>query len=194
MRRLMYLALGDQARYGLPRPAHPIWREHATLSQELLPYIGHGWIRVKPDIRELRPDAVVFTDGTEEPVDAIIHATGYKTTFPFIDPALFAVKDQTVALYRRMLPPELPGLFMVGLVQPVGPTIPLVEIQSRWLAAVLAGDVSLPDIGIMQEEIRRHERELARRYIGSARYTLEVDYSDYARRLHADMRHGAAGA
>ncbi len=193
MRRLMYLAVGDQARYGLPRPAHPIWREHATLSQELLPYVGHGWIRVKPDVRELQPDAVAFADGTTEPVDAIIHATGYKATFPFIDPALFEVKDRSVALYRRMLPPELPGLFMVGLVQPVGPTIPLVEIQSRWLAAVLAGDLRLPDIATMREEIGRHERELARRYVGSARYTLEVDFRDYAGRLHADMKRGRAG-
>ncbi len=39
---LMKLSVGNQARFGVPRPEHPIWREHATLSQELLPYIGHG--------------------------------------------------------------------------------------------------------------------------------------------------------
>jgi dimethylaniline monooxygenase (N-oxide forming) len=193
MRYLMFLAVGDQTRYGLPRPAHPIWREHATVSQELLSYIGHGWIRVKPDVRTLQPSTVEFVDGSSEPVDAIIHATGYKTTFPFIDPLLFEVKDRQVALYRRMLPPQLTGLFMVGLVQPVGPTIPLVEIQSRWLAAVLAGELRLPDAATMQEEIRRHEAELARRYVGSARYTLEVDFRDYARRLSADMARGLAG-
>lgn len=163
------------------------------MSQELLSYIGHGWIRVKPDVRTLQPSAVEFVDGSSEPVDAIIHATGYKTTFPFIDPSLFEVKDRQVALYRRMLPPQLTGLFMVGLVQPVGPTIPLVEIQSRWLAAVLAGELRLPDAATMQEEIRRHEAELARRYVGSARYTLEVDFRDYARRLSADMARGLAG-
>ena len=45
MRWLLVLAVGDQRRFGVPRPQHPIWREHATLSQELLPYLGHGWIR-----------------------------------------------------------------------------------------------------------------------------------------------------
>ena len=193
MRRLMFLAVGDQARFGVPRPRHAIWREHATLSQELLPYVGHGWIRVKPNVRELQPQSVVFEDGSDMPVDAIIYATGYQTTFPFIDPALFQVKDVQVELYRRMVPPALPGLFMVGLVQPVGPTIPLVELQSRWLASVLVGETALPDEAAMREEIRRHREELARRYVGSARYTLEVDFGDYARQLRRDMAKGVAG-
>ncbi|MCZ3100044.1 hypothetical protein NYZ00_19155, partial [Acinetobacter baumannii] len=38
VRWLAYLATGDQARVGIPRPRHEIWRERATLSQELIPY------------------------------------------------------------------------------------------------------------------------------------------------------------
>jgi hypothetical protein len=45
--------------------------------------------------------------------------------------------------YRRMISITHPGLIFAGLVQPVGPTIPLVEIQGRWLAAVLSGDIDL---------------------------------------------------
>jgi hypothetical protein len=103
------------------------------------------------------------------------------------------LKDGAVALYRRMIPPSLPGLFMVGLVQPVGPTIPLVEIQARWIASVLAGETTLPDRAAMEAEIRAHNAELARRYVGSARYTLEVDFGDYAGRLRRDMTQRAAG-
>ncbi|GIZ50201.1 flavin-containing monooxygenase [Noviherbaspirillum aridicola] len=191
--RLMFLAVGNQARYGVPRPRHPIWREHATLSQELLSYVGHGWITVKPDIRELRGDHVLFADDSSERIDAIIYATGYRTTFPFIDPALFRIEDGRAALYRRMLPPDLPGLYLAGLVQPIGPTIPLVEIQGRWLASVLAGDTALPGREVMEDEIGRHARRLARRYVGSARYTLEVDFREYAGQLNKDMRRGRAG-
>ena len=194
MRRLMFLAVGDQARYGVPKPKHAIWQEHATLSQELLPYVGHGWISIKPNVQELRAGEVGFDDGSSQPVDAIIYATGYKTTFPFIDRSLFEVKDGGVALYRRIIPPALPGLFMVGLVQPVGPTIPLVEIQARWIASVLAGKTALPDRATMEEEIRAHNAQLASRYVGSARYTLEVDFGDYARQLRGDMTKRAAGA
>jgi dimethylaniline monooxygenase (N-oxide forming) len=193
MRYLMYLAVGNQERYGVPKPEHAIWREHATLSQELLPFVGHGWIKVKPNVQELKGAEVKFDDGSVEEIDEIIYATGYKTTFPFIDPALFKVEDGKVELYRRMLPPDLPGLYLVGLVQPIGPTIPLVEIQARWLASVLAGDTKLPDPRRMGEEIEAHLMAIAKRYVGSARYTLEVDFRHYAKTLFRDIGTGVAG-
>jgi dimethylaniline monooxygenase (N-oxide forming) len=192
--KLMFLSVGNQERYGLPKPAHPIWREHACVSQDLLPYIGHGWIKIRPNIRELRGDGVLFEDGRSEPFDAIVMATGYRTSFPFLDPAVFEVRDNQVGLYRRMLPPDRPGLFFVGLVQPIGPTIPLVEIQGRWLAAVLAGEVELPDRATMQAEIAEHQRKLAERYVNSARYTLEVDFREYSTQLREDMKQAARPA
>jgi dimethylaniline monooxygenase (N-oxide forming) len=193
IKRLMYLAVGDQARFGVPHPRHPIWREHATLSQELLPYAGHGWIRFKPDVRRLNGGQVHFVDGSVKAFDAIIYATGYRTTFPFLDPRLFQVSDGDAPLYRRMLPPGVPGLYFVGLVQPIGPTIPLVEIQAQWLAAVLAGAVDLPDAAAMEREIAAHRHWIDRQYVGSARYTLEVDFRRYAAQLRKDMKRGRAG-
>lgn len=83
MAQLIKLTVGNQERFGIARPKHPIWREHATISQELLPYLGHGWIMIKPNIRELCGKEVVFEDGSTRAIDAIIYATGYKTTFPF---------------------------------------------------------------------------------------------------------------
>lgn len=189
MQRLLFIAVGDQRRYGLPRPAHPMWREHATLSQELLPYVGHGWIRVKPDVEELAGDRVRFVDGSSEPIDAIIYATGYKTTFPFLDPALFSGADAT-ALYRRIAAPRLPGLYFAGLVQPIGPTIPLVQLQGRWLAALLSGAMRLPTLDDMDREVARHSAERQRRYVGSARYALEVDFREHARQLLGDIARG----
>jgi hypothetical protein len=189
-----YLVTGDQARFGIPRPAHPVWREHATLSQELIPYCGHGWIKIKPNVRRLEDSHVRFDDDSREPIDLIIHATGYRTTFPFLAPEVFAVRDEPVALYRRMLPPSRPGLYLLGLIQPVGPTIPTVEVQGRWLASVLAGDTTLPDIDTMNRETRMHNDAVARRYVGSARYTLEVDARQYARQLREDIASGRAGA
>ena len=194
IRRLMVLAVGDQARFGLPRPLHPIWREHATLSQDLLSYLGHGWITIKPNILELQGDSVQFDDGSRKRFDAIIYATGYRTSFPFLDPATFAVRDGHARLYRRILPVDLPGLYFVGLVQPIGPTIPLCEIQGQWIASVLAGRTALPDAASMDREIDAHLAANAQRYVGSARYTLEVDFRDYAGRLRGDMRAACAGA
>lgn len=187
MGRLMYLAVGNQERYGVPKPTNPIWREHACVSQDLLPHVGHGWIRIKPNVKELRGNEVLFDDGTSAEVDTIIHATGYKTTFPFIAPSVFEVKDNEVALYRRMVVADHPGLYFLGLVQPIGPTIPLVEIQGRWIAGVLAGNVKLPERAAMQAEIAEHRRKLQTQYVNSVRYTLEVDFREHSRELLGDL-------
>lgn len=192
VRWLAYLVVGDQERFGVPRPKHAIWREHATLSQELLPYCGHGWIRMKPNVRTLKGERVEFEDGSVETVDAIIQATGYRTSFPFLDPQLFQVTKDVPALYRRMAPPHLPGLFFLGLVQPVGPTIPLVEVQSRWLAALLGGAMRSAAPATMAAEIERHAKGVRRRYVGSPRYALEVDARTYAKQLARDMQRGEA--
>jgi cation diffusion facilitator CzcD-associated flavoprotein CzcO len=187
MGQLVKLAVGDQRRQGVPRPGTAIWREHACVSQDLLPYVGHGWVRIKPDIRELAGDEVVFTDGSREAFDTIIHATGYKTEFPFLAPEVFQVQDKDARLYRRMVAVDRPGLYFMGLVQPIGPTVPLVEVQARWVAAVLCGAVRLPGRAAMQAEIDQHLRKLKARYVDSARYTLEVDFREHVRELRADM-------
>ena len=47
---------------------------------------------------------------------------------------------------------------------------------------------------MMNREIDAHLAANAQRYVGTARYTLEVDYRDYAGRLRGDMRAARAGA
>jgi glycine/D-amino acid oxidase-like deaminating enzyme len=185
--RLAWLSIGDQRRFGIPRPAHPVWREHACVSQDLLSCVGHGWITIKPNVAELQGGLVAFDDGSREPFDTIVYATGYETKFPFLDPQVFAVRDHEARLYRRIAVPNRPGLHFIGLVQPIGPTIPLVEVQARWIAAVLAGALRLPDEAVMQAEIDAHLKALRQRYVDSPRYTLEVDYREHAGQLKRDM-------
>ena len=67
------------------------------------------------------------------------------------------------------------------------------EVQAKWLAGVLAGQVALPDNAGMQREVQAHQRELAKTYVGSARYTLEVDAATYKKQLFSDLRSGQAG-
>ena len=194
MARLAYFAVGDQSRFGIPKPKHPMWREHATISQELLPYLGHGWIGIKPNVLNLAGSSVEFSDGSSKQIDAIIYATGYRTTFPFLAPSLFSVSDgDVVDLYRRMMPPRQPGLFFAGLVQPIGATIPLVEVQARWIAAVLANKLTLPSPAEMAQEVRRHHEKKQQTWLNSARYTLEVDSKSYTNALRKDMERNQAG-
>ena len=112
--------------------------------------------------------------------------------------ALPLAQTRTPSL-RRYVPALLVALALLlvlynALVQPIGPTIPLVEIQGRWIAGAIAGTMALPGRETMQREIVRNREALARRYLDSPRYTLEVDFRDYARQLRGDMERGRAAA
>lgn len=193
MSYLIRLGVGDQRRFGLPRPEHPMYREHATLSGDLLPMIGHGYIDIKPNVAELKDDAVAFVDGTEAPYDAIVYATGYEVNFPFLDKGVFDPDLQCGELYRRMVIPAHPGLIHAGLLQPVGPTIPLVETQGKWIAALASGRITLPSREKMDEEIRNHRDYQRKTYLDAPRYVLEVDFKEYTAQMTSDMSSGTAG-
>lgn len=108
--------------------------------------------------------------------------------------ACFSVTDgEMVDLYRRMTLPGLPGLYLAGLVQPIGATIPLVEVQARWIAAALADRMALPSATDMAREVRSHHEHKQRTWLNSARYTLEVDFESYAGALRKDMERNQAG-
>jgi len=98
------------------------------------------------------------------------------------------VRDNQAGLYRRIAVPPRPGLYFAGLVQPIGPTTPLVEVQGRWIAAVLSGALRLPAPVAMQAEIDAPHAALAKRYVGSALYTREVDFRACSKELAADTR------
>ncbi len=144
-RQALKTATGEPTDYGLPEPDHKLLEAHPTISAELLPRIGHGDIAVKPNIAEFAGGRTVrFVDGSEEEIDLVIYCTGYKITFPFFDPGLISAPDNEIPLYRRVVSPEHPGLYFIGLLQPLGAIMPLAEAQSEWIADVLEGKVELP--------------------------------------------------
>jgi len=87
---LVRIAVGRPERYGLPRPEHQLFETHPIVNSQLLYQVGHGRVQVRPAIDELRGDRVRFVDGTEEPFDMILCATGYRVRFPFIAPEVLA--------------------------------------------------------------------------------------------------------
>ena len=134
--------------YGLPEPDHKLAEAHPTVSSDLLPRLGHGDIEVKPNIARFAGGRTVeFVDGTTEEIDLIVYCTGYKITFPFFDHELLDAPDNRIPLYRRVVHPELDGLYFVGLLQPLGAIMPLAEAQSEWIADLLEGKAKLPTHG-----------------------------------------------
>ncbi len=182
-------AQGHPKDFGLPEPDHRFLGAHPTVSSDLLPRIGHGRVTPKPNIERLEGDSVRFEDGSVERVDKIVYCTGYKINFPFIDGRLMDPSgDNRVDLYRRVVHPDLAGLYFIGLIQPLGAIMPLAELQAEWVADIVQGVVELPSGPTMEREVARYRREMAKRYVTSKRHTIEVDYHPYMRELRRERK------
>ncbi len=187
---VLRLARGPQTSFGLPEPDHGLLQAHPTISADLLNLIGHGRIRVKPDVKRLAGDAVRFADGSEEKIDVIVYATGYKVSFPFLDSDVVDSADNEIRLYRYVVHPELAGLYFIGLVQPLGAIMPLAEAQSQWVAKLLAGECALPDRQAMAAAYDKDREAMRQRYVKSTRHTIQVDFFPYMDQLRKEIRSG----
>ena len=193
--RGLEIAAGDMTTYGLPKPDHKLFEAHPTVSSELLPRLGHGDITVKPNIERFSGGREVrFVDGSSEEIDLVVYCTGYKITFPFFDPKVFAAPDNRLPLYRRVVSVERPGLYFVGFIQPLGPIMPLAEAQAEWIADLLNGRVALPPVGEMKREIAREEKKMRKRFVASKRHTVEVDFHPYLREIRRERKRAAQPA
>jgi thioredoxin reductase len=190
--RMLGLSAGDMTAYGLPQPDHKLLEAHPTVSAELLGRLGHGDIAVKPNIDRFTGGRTIrFADGSEEEIDLVVYCTGYKITFPFFDESLVSAKDNRLPLYRRVASVEHPGLFFVGLIQPLGAIMPIAEAQSEWVADLLGGRGTLPSPSAMREEIAEAERKMRKRYVASKRHTIQVDFHPYLREIRRERKQAA---
>lgn len=188
---LVTLVQGRAEHYGLPKPDHAFGDAHPTMSAGLMDELRLGRITPKPQISELLGDRVRFTDGSEEAVDIVICATGYQITFPFFDPDYVSAPDNRISLYRRVVHPDRPGLFFIGLCQPLGAIQPIAEAQGKWVGALLARRCALPPRGEMQRAIERDEAALRKRFVASPRHTVQIDHGRYLKELRRELAAGA---
>ena len=186
--------VGKVTDFGLPQPDHQFGEAHPTVSSRILDRITHGAIKVKPNIRRLEGDEVEFEDGTRVHADVVIYCTGYKITFPFFDEDFISAPENRIDLYRRVFKPEIPNLFFIGLLQPLGAVMPLSEAQSCWVADYLNGRYKLPPEGAMRSFMSQDMAKMQKRYVASKRHTIQVDFDDYLYELDKELAAGETRA
>jgi dimethylaniline monooxygenase (N-oxide forming) len=186
---LVRISVGRGSRHGLPKPDHRMLDIPPTVSDTLPTRLALGDIAVKPGVAEFGRDRVLFTDGSAERVDVVVCCTGYKISFPFLDAAM-AGPDH-LPLYRRVASPTFPGMYFIGLVQPIGSIMPIAEAQSHWVADLIEGRALLPRPPEMNREIARYRATIARRHAQSLRDAIQVDFQSYLRQIRLERRAGA---
>jgi hypothetical protein len=182
-RLLQRVINGRMEDFGLPTPNHRFLDAHPTVSSELLGRLGAGDAVAKGDVSELLGDRVQFADGSVEQVDAIIYATGYNISFPFLDPELVSAPENVLPLYKRMFKPGIDDLAFIGLGQAIPTIFPFAELQSKLAARWLSGDWAPPSDAEMRLEIPRDEAFHTGHFVAKPRHTMQLDWYAFEREL-----------
>jgi dimethylaniline monooxygenase (N-oxide forming) len=184
------LAVGRPEDFGLPKPDHHLDQAHPTISPDILTRLGSGDVRARPALTRRDGSRVHFADGSVEEVDAIVYATGYKVSFPFLGADVALAKNNDLPLYLRIFPLDREDLMFIGLAQPVGAVMPLAEAQAKLVAEYLSGGYELPERALRKRQTERERAEMRARYVPSRRHTMQLDYDVYLAQLKAEAEAG----
>jgi cation diffusion facilitator CzcD-associated flavoprotein CzcO len=112
------LTIGDLARYGMPKG------EFAPYTTRRVPLIDVGFVdalkrgrvAIRPAVEQLTETGAIFVDGSSEPFDAIVAATGFSTGLESLIDAPGVLDDAGEPIATSGDTTAQPGLFFVGFV------------------------------------------------------------------------------
>jgi cation diffusion facilitator CzcD-associated flavoprotein CzcO len=130
------LILGDLTRYGLQTPQ---WMPY---SARRIPVIDVGFVsalksrkvQIRPALTRLTAAGAVFQDGSSEPFDAIIAATGFSTGLSELLEAKEVLNDRNEPVQQSGDPTTRPGMFFIGYTHSLRGHLFEANLASRRLA------------------------------------------------------------
>jgi hypothetical protein len=156
MKQFVLGAAGNPAQFGAPKPSENIFEAGISQSQFFLPLVAEGRIAIRPWLESVDGQTVHFHDGRSESFDAIVFGTGYDLHLPFLSEEIRQTLDtdsQHLDLFQYTFHPDLPGLAFLGMLDLVGPTFPVLELQARWIAYTLSGSLPAPTKDRMEADV-----------------------------------------
>jgi dimethylaniline monooxygenase (N-oxide forming) len=132
LRAALLAAAGDPAAAGGLSPDPHLLATGLSQCQHYLPLVAEGRIAVRPGIARVDDEVVTFADGSSAAIDAVILATGYDVSLPYLEGDVGPLVGLTFDAAR-------PGLALMGQYVLHGPYMPVLELQARWIAAVWTG-------------------------------------------------------
>lgn len=178
---LLNLINGRMSRYGLPEPDHKVLETHPIMNSQILHYLSHGDCIAKPDVKHLDGDKVFFTDGSNEEIDVLITATGYKHCAPFLPDGFVNERNGRPDLYLNMFPRERTGIAFLGFIEFASAAYS----NFARMARLIAEDIRNPQ-GTLTELKHSHYPDLkgGKRYVDTTRNANYVDVDTYLKQLN----------
>ncbi len=193
-RRKIKALVGDPRGYGLAQPDHEPLEAHPSISSEFLTRVGCGDIIPRGAIERFDAGGVTFVDGSHEQLDAIIWATGYKVSFPFLDDPALRPEGNHFPLFKRITRPGYENLFFLGLAQAIPTLVNFAEQQSKWVVEAISGHYVFPEQDEMRQIIQRDEKTNLANYYAAARHTMQCDFDSYVADLMKERQRGRGRA
>lgn len=189
--KLLQIVEGKQPE--IMRPSHKLLEQSPTVRGDFIEKVRTQRIDIhRGSVESLNKEGLVISTVkgeetfTEElKVDAIIACTGYNQfDYPFLPSDVLRSPEtptNRVDLYKFIVSPRYDNLFVMGLVELVGPAAPTFEAQARWACSVLSGRIALPTKPKMREEVTKFQAWQEKNFVGSERHALvthAVPYND----------------
>lgn len=192
MRTISRVFHGRMENWGLRTPTR---RAHPASNATFMAQVAYRKIAVRPGVSHVEGQEVTFSDGTSVEVDTMIAATGYEIHLPFLGEEVSPVDGRRMRLYKRVVHPSWPGLYFVGFFNVSGgANISMMDVQSRWVAALVSGQVGVPSQAAMLSDIAREREYLRRTFPDAPRYGLELDPRRYRKEVARALRYPPDGS
>ncbi len=177
--------LGPSELAGLPKPDHRLFESHPIINSRLHGQVAHGDLCMKPNIARLEGNRIRFVDGSEEEIDLILYATGFRISFPFIDTQHLNWHDGRPNLFLNVFHPERDDLFCAGLIQPDSGQWGLVDYQAQLITRYLRALEQNPRAAHRFARLKQSaaSRPAGIAYLDSPRHRLEVEHYTYRRQI-----------
>lgn len=132
---LVNVILGNITERGLPAPDHAFLEKPPTINSLIFHLLEHGRVAIAPGIERIDAKTVRFTDATAKQIDTIVWATGYRTTFPFLDETIFQWENGVPLRFAGgTMSLGAPGLYFNGLASPRGANLPMHSACAQLIA------------------------------------------------------------
>ncbi|MFT4601014.1 MAG: thioredoxin reductase [Arenicella sp.] len=114
------LISGKMKQFGLPTPNYRIYEKHPIVNSEIKHQIGHGHIKVLPEVTGFNGKFVIFKDNTSKQFDDVILATGFTLNYPFLDKEHLNWKSGYPELQLNIFNSQRKNLYIIGLLSSLG--------------------------------------------------------------------------
>jgi hypothetical protein len=178
LKKILRLTLGDQTKFGLPKPDHQLLESHPVMNSQVMHHTSHGNLSVKPDIDYFEGSQVHFKDGSSIEVDEVIFATGYHYSIPYAE-KYFDWKDNRPKLYMNLFNPKHDNLFAIGFMETNSAAYEMFTEMAKLLADYIGAVPITAQMFRRKVETETLDLSGGLNFVASARHTGYMDSDTY---------------